>query len=332
MKHKKLIIFFILAFIVIIIAFSGGVYYKNNTPVITVSYTYKDSVIKTSEYKLSSNFKVTRAYNKKRLNSLYQGLYSSSGSFKASLNFICPKISSDILEIEDKISKSPQNANVIIDKTKNEPFVFINEIYGESLNINQLINYLFQNIDNRNISMKIELPVDSIPPDVDAESLKNRFTLLSSFSTVYVSSPSNRKDNIALATSFINGTEIKSGETFSYNTIVGPRTIDRGFKIAKIISGGTFIEGVGGGVCQVSSTLYDTALLSGVIGIIKRQNHSLPVSYIPLGLDAMVSSTNDLTFVNLSLTSIFIIGKTDGYKITFSIYGEKQNQKIKLKD
>jgi vancomycin resistance protein YoaR len=100
--------------------------------------------------------------------------------------------------------------------------------------------------------------------------------------------------------------------------------------MAKIISSGEFVEGIGGGVCQVSTTLYNTAVKSGVVGITNRQHHSLPVHYVPLGLDAMVSSVNDLSFVNLSLSSIFIIGKTDGYRITFEFYGQKQNYRVKL--
>lgn len=146
------------------------------------------------------------------------------------------------------------------------------------------------------------------------------------FTTNFENSSINRKDNIRLATRIINGSVINPGEEFSFNKTVGARTVERGFKTAKIITDGKFVDGVGGGVCQVSTTLYNAALLSGMF-ISEQHSHSLAVSYVEPSFDAMVSSDYcDLKFKNLGKTPIFISAKADDVSVTFTFYGEKQTE------
>lgn len=146
--------------------------------------------------------------------------------------------------------------------------------------------------------------------------------LISKFSTYYGDSSANRKHNVALAASMINGTVLLPEEEFSFNDTVGFRTEARGFKTAYIISDGAFVEGVGGGVCQVSSTIYNCALLADLT-ISKVYPHSLPVYYVAPSFDAMVSRGSDLRFVNTLAAPITIKMEADGKYLRAEIYGVK---------
>ncbi len=151
--------------------------------------------------------------------------------------------------------------------------------------------------------------------------VKKATRLLCTFTTYFDGSNINRTSNIRLAAGKINGTVLESGKTLSFNDIVGARVKERGFLPAKIIEKGEFIEGVGGGVCQVSTTLYNAALLSG-LEIKEYHPHSLAVSYVPPSRDAMVSGTYfDLKISNPYPSPVYIRANTVNGSVTFSIYG-----------
>jgi vancomycin resistance protein YoaR len=146
--------------------------------------------------------------------------------------------------------------------------------------------------------------------------------LLYTFTTYFDGDNAGRAANIKLAAQKINGTILPAGESFSFNSVVGARTAQNGFNIAKIIEDGKYLDGVGGGVCQVSTTLYNAALLSG-LEIVEYHPHSLSVGYVSPSRDAMVSGNYfDLKFKNNKLTPIYIRTNVDGGSVTCSIYGE----------
>ncbi len=111
---------------------------------------------------------------------------------------------------------------------------------------------------------------------------------LATFSTKFSTKNVNRSTNIRLAVKKINGTVLMPGQSFSYNQTVGKRTVAAGFKVAGVYANGEVTEGVGGGICQVSSTLYNSVLLSN-LEIVERHNHSFNPGYVPAGQDATVS-------------------------------------------
>lgn len=113
-------------------------------------------------------------------------------------------------------------------------------------------------------------------------------TVLGTYTTSYSTSQKNRCTNIRLSATAISGKILQPGEVFSFNSVVGQRTTARGYKVAHVYSGGKVEEGVGGGICQVSSTLFNAALLSNMT-ITSRTCHGLPVGYLPAGRDATVS-------------------------------------------
>ena len=143
------------------------------------------------------------------------------------------------------------------------------------------------------------------------------------FSTDFSTSSAERKSNIALAAKAINGTILDAGEEFSFNDTVGKRSEQRGYKNAKIISDGNFVEGVGGGVCQVSTTLYNAALLSGLT-VTEYHPHTLAVSYVKSSFDAMVSyGSCDLKFKNTTDSPVYIRAACNSGELTVTVYGKK---------
>ncbi|MBQ6727726.1 MAG: VanW family protein [Clostridia bacterium] len=158
-----------------------------------------------------------------------------------------------------------------------------------------------------------------------------KIVLRAEFSTDYGKSSEERKHNIRLAAKSLNNALIDVNGEFSFNRHVGARTEKRGYKSAKIIVNGEFTEGVGGGVCQVSTTLYNAALLAG-LKITEAHAHSLAVSYVKPSFDAMVNSGSaDLRFINATHNPIIINAFADGKTLTVKIYGEPMREKYERK-
>ena len=166
------------------------------------------------------------------------------------------------------------------------------------------------------ISCGMTLPLSA----ADAETPE--IALIAKFATYYGDSSENRKHNIALAASAIDGILLPPEEEFSFNDTVGARTEERGYKAAFVINDGAFVEGVGGGVCQVSGTLYNCALLAD-LAVTCVHPHSLPVSYVAPSFDAMVSSWSDLRFVNTLSAPVTLKMTADGQYLRAEIYGVK---------
>lgn len=184
-------------------------------------------------------------------------------------------------------------------------------------------------------SAVLTIPAKIKHPEVSTESLQNTLIAhkLSSYSSDYSSSSSDRAHNIQLASDKINGYVLAPGEEFSYNDVVGPRTPEHGFRIANVYVGNTVQPGIGGGICQVSSTLFNAAVLAD-LDITERKNHTLPVSYVPLGRDATVSyGSIDFKFKNNYDSPIEIRVECVGRKNIISIYGsnERPNRKIEIR-
>lgn len=170
-----------------------------------------------------------------------------------------------------------------------------------------------------------------IKRQLTTEDIKNRTQKIYSFTTYFDADNTDRSGNIRLAAAKINGCTVKSGEIFSFNGTVGERTEESGFKPAKIIEDGKFVLGFGGGVCQVSTTLYNAALLSG-LEIVEYHPHSLQVGYVAPSRDAMVSGSYfDLKFKNNRLTPIYVRVNCGLGSITCTVYGESDGYKYSLK-
>ena len=156
--------------------------------------------------------------------------------------------------------------------------------------------------------------------------MKARTKKLSAFSTYFDASKTARAHNIALACERVAGNVLLPGETFSFNTAVGLRTAENGFLEAPIISGGEYVSGTGGGVCQASTTLMNAALRAGLT-VTESRPHSLAVGYVPPSLDAMVSRWSDLKFTNPYPFPVYLLGRAAAGKVTFEIYGKPDGRR-----
>lgn len=155
--------------------------------------------------------------------------------------------------------------------------------------------------------------------------------LISSFSTHFSQGNQDRVHNIRLAASVIDGTLVLPDNEFSFNQIVGNTTADLGYRKAPVILRGEIVEGVGGGICQVSSTLYNAVLLAG-LDIVERKNHGLPVAYLPPGLDATVAyGSIDLKFFNGRNHAVWIRTFIEGERLSVKLYGKPiPGQEVKI--
>lgn len=181
-------------------------------------------------------------------------------------------------------------------------------------------------ISCRGKHIQINLPL-KYDRAITTEQLKRNTSVKGKFTTTFYNSGENRCFNIALSTRALNGITVKSGEEFSFNKTVGARTESNGYKNAKIIMDGEYTDGVGGGVCQTSTTLYNALLLAGLSP--KARQHTLVSSYVAAGFDAMVADgVADLTFVNTTDHDVYIGGKVNGKTVTFTVYGEPNEYDI----
>lgn len=203
---------------------------------------------------------------------------------------------------------------------KDGGYVFTPEVRGISFDKAEAKKIIEENRAN---SKPYEIPAVITEPKVTVAQLEDMFVSksISEYSTSYASSDANRASNVALAASKINGKVLNPGERFSFNGVVGPRTAATGFKIAHVYEGDRVVDGMGGGICQVSSTLYNAVVLAD-LKIISRKNHSMPVGYVPLGRDATVSyGTIDFVFENNKPHPIKISAVTNNRRLTVSVCG-----------
>ena len=168
-----------------------------------------------------------------------------------------------------------------------------------------------------------EIPMSMEAPSVPNAALDSITDVVSSYSTSFNLGKANRCDNIRLAASRLNGVIVMPGEIMSYNETVGRRLISEGFKLAGVYKNGKHDTGIGGGVCQVSTTLFNACALAN-LGIVQRSNHSMPVAYVPLGRDATVDyGSLDLKVRNAMQNPVAIVSEVHGDTLTFRVLGKK---------
>lgn len=152
---------------------------------------------------------------------------------------------------------------------------------------------------------------------------------ISAYTTYFNQNEGGRCENIEIAASLIDGVTVQPYGEFSFNATVGRRTAEAGFQQAKIIVNGEYVLGVGGGVCQVSTTLYNAALKSG-LQITEFHPHSLQVGYVAPSRDAMVSSQSDLKFFNPHPHAVYLSAKAKKGAIQIAFYGKKTAERYEL--
>ena len=232
----------------------------------------------------------------------------------------------ELVAIGKEINSSMKNAYMDLETKQ-----VIKAKHGRKLNIEKSKMKIVKRLSNLE-DLPIRLVIEEIKPEVNEEDLKELglTNQISTYLTEFNTTKKGRVENIKLASQKINGTLLKPGESFSFNDRVGPRTLATGFKEAIEIVNQEFVTGIGGGVCQVSSTLYNAVLL-GDFKVLVRQNHSRPVSYVPLGRGATVYYDYlDFEFKNNTSAPIMILSKVKGNRLRMSIMGQERDYQVEI--
>ena len=227
-----------------------------------------------------------------------------------------------------KYDKKAQNASLT---RENGAFNFVAGTEGLELNVDSAVRTISDYLENSWTSDNTEvlnLETQVTEPEGSAEELANIKDLLGSFTTSFSTSGSNRCKNVSSGASHINGTVLYPGEEFSAYETVSPFTEANGYAMAGSYLNGEVVDSMGGGICQVSTTLYN-AVLRAELNVTERSPHSMTVHYVDLSEDAAIAGTyKDFKFVNSTEYPIYIEGyTTSDKKITFNIYGKETRDK-----
>ena len=221
----------------------------------------------------------------------------------------------DIEKIHEEVYKKVQDAYYTT-----EPFTVYPEEEGIDFDVEAAKQMLLEEKEEYEIPLIITKPNKTVK-DIGTEAFPD---LLSTFSTNYNAGNADRTTNLRLAASKINGTVLLPNEEFSYNSVVGERTINAGYKMAATYSNGAVVDGLGGGICQISSTLYDAVVMAN-LKITTRRNHQFVTSYVPAGKDAtVVWGSQDFKFVNSRKNPVRITATVQGGVATVQVWGIKE--------
>ncbi|WP_099157861.1 VanW family protein [Virgibacillus ndiopensis] len=220
-------------------------------------------------------------------------------------------------KLEQKIYRKP------IDAKLDDMGEIVSEKPGMTLDRDKL-NLQFRNYFYYGQPQKVKVPTRTIYPRVDSELLASiHVNEIGNYVTYFKQSNKERSHNIDLAAEAINNYVVFPGEIFSFNKIVGKRTKEKGYKRAPVIVKGELAEDIGGGICQVSSTLYNAVDLAG-LEVVERYSHSRSVPYVPPGRDATVSWYGpDFSFKNKYNQPVLIRAQSSNGKMHVKIYSSE---------
>ena len=229
-------------------------------------------------------------------------------------------IAAEAAAAASKWDKKPVNGSIQSFDTESGKFVFAGEETGFAIDQEKLAEDIQTALDERRFDAQIEATGSEVQPEITEATAKDLYKTISTFTTTTTAN-SNRNTNVRLAAEAINGTVVQPGGEFSFNEAVGQRTEAKGYKSAAAYSGGEVVQEIGGGVCQVSSTLYNAVVRAGM-EISYRRSHTFEPSYVTPGQDATVSwEQPDFKFINTSKAAIGIRASYADRKMTVSVYG-----------
>ena len=233
-----------------------------------------------------------------------------------------PRIHDAVLSIAKELTVEPVNADMQFTPEKENRFSFTSEKSGQTVDGEALYQSAGRILQSGKPD-KVAIEPVPVEPAVRTADLQKATQRIVSFGTDLKSSSANRIHNIELSLSKLNGRKVNPGEVFSFNKSVGPRTKARGFRTAPVITADKSMkDDFGGGVCQASSTVFNSAALAGM-EIVERYHHSFPVSYLPAGRDATVSyGSADFKFRNNRKTPVFFHTYRKGNLVYVDLYGE----------
>ncbi|MBQ4226685.1 MAG: VanW family protein [Clostridia bacterium] len=240
------------------------------------------------------------------------------------------KLDAFISSIANALYIEPTDAEIVLTATK--PVIISDSKDGRELDTEAFRETLVGLMNSGSDTTVFELPVHTKLPSVSSDEAENGLQLIVTYSTSLVNSSTARCGNVKLALSNFNGFVVRPGETVSFNEVVGERSAIRGYTEGTVYYGSSVTTGMGGGVCQASSTLYGALMYAGM-DVIERNHHSLVVDYCAASMDAAVSedASQDFVFINDTDYAIYIYTNViNKESATVYIYGNRPEYRIDL--
>ncbi|MGL5346635.1 MAG: VanW family protein [Peptostreptococcaceae bacterium] len=254
----------------------------------------------------------------------YFDLNKNNRKYEIKASYDETKLSEEINKVQNDIYVEVVDAKVWVSDAGTMSYAPSTQ--GKELDIQSTKEAIYNMIANKSFT-NINLKVNTKEPKMTTEQAKSVDTLLASYTTKFSTNDPNRVQNIRIASNRTSNILLMPGEEFSYNNLTGRRTLSNGYKDAPVIVNGVIEDGVGGGVCQVSTTIFNTALYSGM-DITSRRNHSLKSSYVPIGQDAMVSDGgSDFRFKNPYNNPVVVKTTVGNGTVSSKIYGNSSDKK-----
>ena len=271
----------------------------------------------------SDQYKVTDLMAEKvdaLLDEIYKDGSDPQESYTLDTSGLDEKVKAEAAACGAKWDKKAKNGSIDKFDAASGKFVFAGEENGFAIDQDKLAADISQALKDKKFDAKITATGSNVAPEISAASAKEKYKTISSFTT-NTTANQNRNTNVRLAAEAINGTVIKPGQEFSFNGTVGQRTEAKGYKGAAAYNNGEVVQEIGGGVCQVSTTLYNAVFKAG-LKISSRRSHTFEPSYVTPGRDATVSwDQPDFKFINNSSTAIGLRASYADQKVTVSVYG-----------
>lgn len=242
----------------------------------------------------------------------------SKNTFNLKHSYSKEKVDSIIKSYSDKFLIKPEDATMV---RKDRKFIITPEKPGQELDVTATAKKTYKLFDNQKDG-KVEVVITPTKAKKTSQYFEKVQNPISSFYTSYNNSDLNRNTNLVVGAKTINSV-VEPGETFSLAEHLEPITYNNGYRSSKVIVNGKLVDGIGGGICQVASTLYNSVLLTN-LKVTQRQNHSLPVGYIPLGRDATyASNVIDFKFTNPTDYPVYIESYNENNRLYVNIYGHE---------
>ena len=245
------------------------------------------------------------------------------------LCYIYPGLKDTFDEIKAETEYKPVDATITFLPNSAKKFSYTADEKGCKINVERTCDLLLEYLTRGDNCLSCQIPVETVLPSLSLSDALKATSKRGEFVTDCFNSSQKRQNNIALALKFFNGVVLEKGETKSFNEVVGKRTADRGFSVAKVLLNGSYVDDVGGGVCQASTTLFNALVLSD-ISIKAVCQHSVKSSYVLPSFDAMVTDTGaDLVFCNNTEGKIYIATSCINGKAKVEIFGYPKQYEIK---
>ena len=272
---------------------------------------------------LDEAFQLGKSGEYEALKTELDDIKTNGRTFSLTASYDLTALNAKVAELAAQIDKPMQNASVSKVNTEDNTIEFADPVTGVAVEQQALVERITESLKTGGLT-PVEIPVLETQPVVTKEMLSAQYVKRASATTDFSSSSSDRKYNVRKGAGMITGTILKPGEEFSTNDALGTRTISNGWKSANAYESGAVVPQAGGGVCQLSTTLYN-AVVKGDLEVVYRRNHSMPVAYVDEGLDATINSVGniiDFKFKNNTDSDIVIFAyTTDNKKLTFEIWG-----------